>query len=166
MCKWYKVFDDVPRVPLVQTTRDVAMQQNVDGYTYVFHLGLNLRSIYKKCWVRHGNSRGPRSLKPTFRCARAQAPARAPRSAVTAKSMSGALTTPRGFRAHRPLIAPQTLGAAVVLSGVVARRPGYVVPADQPVLNDRLTFCMMVPHPSDNRCASALAISTRCNMHS
>ena len=43
-----KVFDDVPRVPLVQTTRDVAMQQNLEGYTYVFHLGLNLRSIYRK----------------------------------------------------------------------------------------------------------------------
>ena len=85
---------------------------------------------------------------------------------VTAKSMSGCAHTPRGFRAHRPLIAPQTLGAAVVLSGVVARRPDYVVPADQPVLNDRLTFCMMVPHPSDNRCASAFAISTPCNTHS
>ena len=42
------VFDDVPRVPLVQTSRDVAMQKNVEGYVYFFHLGLNLRSIYKK----------------------------------------------------------------------------------------------------------------------
>jgi peptide/nickel transport system substrate-binding protein len=43
-----KVYDDVPRVPLVQTSRDVAMQQNIEGYTYFFHLGLNLRSISKK----------------------------------------------------------------------------------------------------------------------
>jgi hypothetical protein len=53
--------------------------------------------------------------------------------------------------------------AAVVLSGFVADRPKHhVLPAGQSVVNDRLTFCIMVPHSLDNRCASSLAISTRC----
>ena len=46
-----------------------------------------------------------------------------PRSAVTAKSVSGALTMPRGFC---PLIAPQILGAAMVSRGVVADRPSVM----------------------------------------
>ena len=32
--------------------------------------------------------------------------------------------------------------------------------------SDRLIFCMIVPHSSDSRCASAAAISTRCDIHS
>jgi hypothetical protein len=87
-----------------------------------------------------------------------------PRSAVTAKSMSGrthdASRLPSLDRAANPRCG----------DGVMWRCRGpperQVVPADQPVVNDRLTFCMMVPHSLDNRCASALAISTRCNKHS
>jgi hypothetical protein len=81
---------------------------------------------------------------------------------------SSALTRPdRGFRAHGALIVPKALGVAVVPKWCCRRPPArHVLPTDQPLANDLLTFCMMVPHSSDNRCASALAISTRCKMHS
>jgi len=38
-------FDDVPRIPLVQDFRDVAMQKSVAGYTYWFHLVLDFRDL-------------------------------------------------------------------------------------------------------------------------
>ena len=38
-------FDDVPRIPLVQDYRDVAMQKNIEGYTYWFHLVLDYRDL-------------------------------------------------------------------------------------------------------------------------
>ena len=38
-------FEDVPRIPLVNDFRDVAMQKNIEGYTYWFHLVLDYRSI-------------------------------------------------------------------------------------------------------------------------
>jgi peptide/nickel transport system substrate-binding protein len=38
-------FDDVPRIPLVNDFRDVAMQKSIEGYTYWFHLALDYRSI-------------------------------------------------------------------------------------------------------------------------
>lgn len=38
-------FDDVPRIPLVQDYRDVAMQPSIDGYTYWFHLTLDYRTL-------------------------------------------------------------------------------------------------------------------------
>jgi peptide/nickel transport system substrate-binding protein len=38
-------FDDVPRVPLVNDYRDVAMQKTIEGYTYWFHLVLDYRPI-------------------------------------------------------------------------------------------------------------------------
>ena len=38
-------FQDVPRIPLVNDYRDVAMQKNIEGYTYWFHLVLDYRSI-------------------------------------------------------------------------------------------------------------------------
>ena len=38
-------FADVPRIPLVNDYRDVAMQKNIEGYTYWFHLVLDYRSI-------------------------------------------------------------------------------------------------------------------------
>lgn len=37
--------DEVPRIPLIQDYRDVAMQQDVEGYTYWFHLTLDYRTI-------------------------------------------------------------------------------------------------------------------------
>ena len=37
--------DDVPRIPLVQDFRDVAMQPSIDGYTYWFHLTLDYRPL-------------------------------------------------------------------------------------------------------------------------
>ena len=40
--------NDVPRIPLVQPTLDVAMQKNVGGYTYWFHLQPDVRQLYKK----------------------------------------------------------------------------------------------------------------------
>ena len=40
--------NDVPRIPLVQPTLDVAMQPNVGGYTYWFHLQPDVRQLYKK----------------------------------------------------------------------------------------------------------------------
>jgi peptide/nickel transport system substrate-binding protein len=38
-------FQDVPRVPLVNDFRDVAMQKSIEGYTYWFHLALDYRPI-------------------------------------------------------------------------------------------------------------------------
>ncbi len=38
-------FDDVPRIPLVQDFRDVAMQPSIEGYTYWFHLTLDYRTL-------------------------------------------------------------------------------------------------------------------------
>ena len=38
-------FQDLPRIPLVNDYRDVAMQKNIEGYTYWFHLALDYRSI-------------------------------------------------------------------------------------------------------------------------
>jgi hypothetical protein len=73
----------------------------------------------------------------------------------------------RGFEAHGPLVVPHRVGAAVVSKWRCRRPPDrHVLREDHPLVSDRLTFCMMVPYSSDNRCASALAISTRCNMHS
>jgi peptide/nickel transport system substrate-binding protein len=40
-------FHDVPRIPLVNDYRDVAMQKSIEGYTYWFHLALDYRSIYR-----------------------------------------------------------------------------------------------------------------------
>lgn len=39
---------DVPRIPLIQDYRDVAMQPSIDGYTYWFHLVLDFRSLSRK----------------------------------------------------------------------------------------------------------------------
>jgi peptide/nickel transport system substrate-binding protein len=40
-------FDQVPRVPLFQPTMDVAMQKDVMGYQYWFHLQPDYRQLYK-----------------------------------------------------------------------------------------------------------------------
>ncbi|MCE5973096.1 ABC transporter substrate-binding protein [Sinirhodobacter sp. WL0062] len=40
--------DDVPRIPMVQDYRDVAMQPDVDGYTYWFHLTLDYRTLSRE----------------------------------------------------------------------------------------------------------------------
>jgi peptide/nickel transport system substrate-binding protein len=40
-------FDEVPRVPLFQPTMDVAMQKDVLGYQYWFHLQPDYRQLYK-----------------------------------------------------------------------------------------------------------------------
>jgi peptide/nickel transport system substrate-binding protein len=40
-------FDDVPRVPLFQPTMDVAMQKDVQGYQYWFHLQPDYRQLFK-----------------------------------------------------------------------------------------------------------------------
>ena len=42
------VNEDVPRIPLFQPTADVAMQKNIEGYTYWFHLQPDYRQISKK----------------------------------------------------------------------------------------------------------------------
>lgn len=42
-------FADVPRIPLVNDYRDVAMQKNIEGYTYWFHLVLDYR------WIKRTN---------------------------------------------------------------------------------------------------------------
>lgn len=41
-------FDDVPRIPLVQDFRDVAMQPSVKDYTYWFHLVLDFRQLTRE----------------------------------------------------------------------------------------------------------------------
>jgi peptide/nickel transport system substrate-binding protein len=40
-------YQEVPRVPLFQPLADVAMQKNIEGYTYWFHLQPDFRQIYK-----------------------------------------------------------------------------------------------------------------------
>ncbi len=40
-------YDEVPRIPLLQPTMDVAMQTNVMGYQYWFHLQPDYRQLYK-----------------------------------------------------------------------------------------------------------------------
>ncbi|MBX3603751.1 MAG: ABC transporter substrate-binding protein [Piscinibacter sp.] len=40
-------FDEVPRIPLVQPTMDVAMQKDVQGYMYWFHLQPDYRQLAK-----------------------------------------------------------------------------------------------------------------------
>jgi peptide/nickel transport system substrate-binding protein len=40
-------FDEVPRVPLFQPTMDVAMQKDVQGYMYWFHLQPDYRQLFK-----------------------------------------------------------------------------------------------------------------------
>ena len=42
-----KAFVDVPRVPLFQPTQDVAMQKNISGFTYWFHLQPDFRQLVK-----------------------------------------------------------------------------------------------------------------------
>ncbi|HMM73009.1 MAG TPA: ABC transporter substrate-binding protein [Rhodocyclaceae bacterium] len=41
-------YKDVPRVPIAQPVMDVAMQKNVSGYTYWFHLQPDYRQIVKQ----------------------------------------------------------------------------------------------------------------------
>lgn len=41
-------FDEVPRIVLAQPNIDVAMQKNIKGYTYWFHLQPDYRQIYKQ----------------------------------------------------------------------------------------------------------------------
>ena len=41
-------FDEVPRVPVVQPNFDVAMQKNIRGYTYWFHLQPDYRDLEKQ----------------------------------------------------------------------------------------------------------------------
>ncbi len=43
----YVAYDEVPRVPLFQPTMDVAMQKNVNGYMYWFHLQPDYRQLSK-----------------------------------------------------------------------------------------------------------------------
>lgn len=40
-------WDEVPRIPLFQPTMDVAMQKNVQGYQYWFHLQPDYRQLFK-----------------------------------------------------------------------------------------------------------------------
>ena len=40
-------YDEVPRVPLFQPTMDVAMQKDVQGYMYWFHLQPDFRQLSK-----------------------------------------------------------------------------------------------------------------------
>jgi len=40
-------YDEVPRIPLFQPSQDVAMQKNVMGYQYWFHLQPDYRQIFK-----------------------------------------------------------------------------------------------------------------------
>lgn len=40
-------YDEVPRVPLLQPTMDVAMQKDVQGYMYWFHLQPDYRQLWK-----------------------------------------------------------------------------------------------------------------------
>jgi peptide/nickel transport system substrate-binding protein len=41
-------YEEVPRVPLFQPSADVAMQKNIEGFTYWFHLQPDYRQISKK----------------------------------------------------------------------------------------------------------------------
>jgi peptide/nickel transport system substrate-binding protein len=40
-------YDEVPRIPIFQPTMDVAMQKDVQGYMYWFHLQPDYRQLYK-----------------------------------------------------------------------------------------------------------------------
>ena len=40
-------YEEVPRIPLFQPLQDVAMQKNVLGYRYWFHLEPDYRRFYK-----------------------------------------------------------------------------------------------------------------------
>jgi ABC-type transport system substrate-binding protein len=40
-------YDEVPRIPLFQPNQDVAMQANVMGYQYWFHLQPDYRQLWK-----------------------------------------------------------------------------------------------------------------------
>ena len=40
-------YDEVPRIPLFQPLQDVAMQKNVMGYMYWFHLEPDYRQLFK-----------------------------------------------------------------------------------------------------------------------
>jgi peptide/nickel transport system substrate-binding protein len=40
-------YEEVPRIPLVQPSMDVAMQKDVMGYMYWFHLQPDYRQLYK-----------------------------------------------------------------------------------------------------------------------
>jgi len=40
-------FEDVPRIPIAQPNLDVAMQKNIQGYRYWFHLQPDYRQIFK-----------------------------------------------------------------------------------------------------------------------
>ena len=40
-------YDEVPRIPIMQPTMDVAMQKDVQGYQYWFHLQPDYRQLYK-----------------------------------------------------------------------------------------------------------------------
>jgi len=40
-------YDDVPRIPIMQPTMDVAMQKDVQGYQYWFHLQPDYRQLFK-----------------------------------------------------------------------------------------------------------------------
>jgi ABC-type transport system substrate-binding protein len=40
-------YDEVPRIPLMQPTMDVAMQKDVQGYQYWFHLQPDYRQLFK-----------------------------------------------------------------------------------------------------------------------
>jgi peptide/nickel transport system substrate-binding protein len=40
-------YDEVPRIPLFQPTMDVAMQKDVQGYQYWFHLQPDYRQLSK-----------------------------------------------------------------------------------------------------------------------
>ena len=40
-------YEEVPRIPLFQPLQDVAMQKNVMGYMYWFHLEPDYRQLYK-----------------------------------------------------------------------------------------------------------------------
>jgi len=41
-------YKEVPRIPVAQPMMDVAMQKNIQGYTYWFHLQPDYRQIYKQ----------------------------------------------------------------------------------------------------------------------
>ena len=42
-----KAWADIPRIPIVQPVQDVAMQKNISGFTYWFHLQPDYRQLVK-----------------------------------------------------------------------------------------------------------------------
>ena len=40
-------FEEVPRIPVAQPNMDVAMQKNIQGYVYWFHLQPDYRNLEK-----------------------------------------------------------------------------------------------------------------------